>query len=301
MSILKNRKSVEIKSFGIVNGKESHAHERNKKSILLNKVIYDSSITYEEPVKLMVKFVGPEGNIYDLSFGDVYSIDYWPKDKYFEVQTFKNGEYIYYQILKEDVIDVFEIGATSIRDLFPMSTLKPLLKENLNNPHGVSGYKLPRGSGKSRALLSRQTGMDCFDLEPGHIPEVSILTNEEPKNIYEELEELFVKQNEHIKVLLISGAGKDDVKSLAILDYKNKTSESVNGYDLLLALDCLIPNLTKEGLEHFIKVASEALDKKTITDNSLIEGINGEKKAPYFNGYKPNFYFKQRGEKLNDN
>ena len=59
MSILKNRKSIEIKSFGIVNSKESHAHERNKKSILLNKVIYDSSVVYEEPVKLMVKFVGP--------------------------------------------------------------------------------------------------------------------------------------------------------------------------------------------------------------------------------------------------
>lgn len=146
-----------------------------------------------------------------------------------------------------------------------MSTLKPLLKENLNNPHGVSGYKLPRGNGKSRALLSRLTGMDCFDLEPGHIPEVSIPTNEEPKNIYEELEELFVKQNEHIKVLLTSGAGKTDITPLAILDYKNKTSESVNGYDLIAALDCLIPNLTKDGLEHFIKVANEALAKKEIS------------------------------------
>lgn len=260
MSILKNRKSIEIKSFGIVNGKESHAHERNKKSILLNKVIYDSSVVYEEPVKLMVKFVGPEGNIYDLSFGYVYSIDYWPKDKYFEVQTFKNGEYIYYQILKEDVIDVFDIGATSIRDLFPMSTLKPLLKENLNNPHGVSGYKLPRGNGKSRAILSKLTGMDCFDLEPGHIPEIP--RKEEPKNIYEELEELFVKQNEHIKVLLTSGAAKDDIKPLAILDYKNKTSEAVRGDELNVMLDCLIPNLTKEGLEHFIQVASDALAKK---------------------------------------
>lgn len=261
MSILKNSKNVEIKSFGIVNGKESHAHERNKKSILLNKVIYDSSVTYEEPVKLTVKFVGPEGNIYNLSFGDVYSIDYWPKDKYFEVQTFKNGEYIYYQILKEDIIDVFEIGATSIRDLFPMSTLKPILKENLNNPHGISGYKLPRGNGKSIALLSRLTGMDCFDLEPGHIPEITI-PQEEHKNIYEELEELFVKQNEHIKVLLTSGAAKDDIKPLAILDYKSKTSEAVNGYDLMMALDCLVPNLTKEGLEHFIKVANEVLAKK---------------------------------------
>ena len=70
------------------------------------------------------------------------------------------------------------------------------------------------------------------------IPEVSI-PQEEPKNIYEELEELFVKQNEHIKVLLTSGAGKTDIKPLAILDYKNKTSEAVNGYDLLVALDCL--------------------------------------------------------------
>ena len=262
MSILKNSKSIEIKSFGIVNTTESHAHERNKKSILLNKVIYDRSVVYDEPIKLMVKFVGPEGNIYDLSFGYVYSIDYWPKDKYFEVQTFKNGEYIYYQILKEDLIDVFEIGATSIRDLFPMSTLKPVLKENLNNPHGVSGYKLPRGSGKSRAILSRLTGMDCFDLEPGHIPEVSIPTKEEPKNIYEELEELFVKQNEHIKVLMLSGAAKDDIKPIAILDYKSKTSNVVNGYDLMVALDCLIPNLSEEGLEHFIDVANNVLKLK---------------------------------------
>ena len=78
----------------------------------------------------------------------------------------------------------------------------------------------------------------------------------------EELEELFVKQNEHIKVLLTSGAAKDDIKPLAILDYKSKTSEAVNGYDLLVALDCIIPNLTKEGLEHFIQFASDALAKK---------------------------------------
>lgn len=68
--------------------------------------------------------------------------------------------------------------------------------------------------------MSRQTGMDCFDLEPGHIPEIP--SKEEPKNTYEELEELFVKQNEHIKVLLTSGAGKTDIKPLAILDYESK-------------------------------------------------------------------------------
>ena len=150
--------------------------------------------------------------------------------------------------------------STSIRDLFSMSTFKPVLKENLNNPHGVSGYKLPRGSGKSRAILSRLTGIDCFDLEPGHIPEIR--HKEEPKNIHEELEELFVKQNEHIKVLLTSGAGKTDITPLAILDYKNKTSEAVNGYDLIVALDCLIPNLSKEGLEHFIDVAQNVLKMK---------------------------------------
>jgi hypothetical protein len=138
--------------------------------------------------------------------------------------------------------------------------LKLTLLRLLNTPTVARGYKIPRGIGKSRALLSRQTGMDCFDLEPGHIPEIP--RKEEPKNIYEELEELFVKQNEHIKVLLTSGAAKDDIKPLAILDYKNKTSESVNGYDLLLALDCIIPNLTKEGLEHFIQFASDALAKK---------------------------------------
>ena len=140
--------------------------------------------------------------------------------------------------------------------------LKLTLLRLLNTPTVARGYKIPRNIGKSRALLSRQTGMDCFDLEPGHIPDVSMPTKEEPKNIYEELEELFVKQNEHIKVLMLSGAAKDNIKPLAILDYKNKTSESVNGYDLMVALDCLIPNLTKEGLEHFIKVANEVLAKK---------------------------------------
>lgn len=81
MSILKNRKSVEIKSFGIVNRTESHANERNKKSILLNKVIYDSSIVYDEPVKLMVKFVGPEGNIYDPCFIDENSNETYKQTK----------------------------------------------------------------------------------------------------------------------------------------------------------------------------------------------------------------------------
>lgn len=154
-------------------------------------------------------------------------------------------------------------GTTNISpEILEDPALKLTLLRILNTPTVARGYKIPRGIGKSRALLSRQTGMDCFDLEPGHIPEVSMPTNEEPKNIYEELEEFFVKQNEHIKVLLTSGAGKTDIKPLAILDYKNKTSKSVNGYDLLLALDCIIPNLTKEGLEHFIQFASDALAKK---------------------------------------
>lgn len=154
-------------------------------------------------------------------------------------------------------------GATNISpEILEDPALKSTLLRLLNTPTVARGYKLPRGMGKSRALLSRQTGMDCFDLEPGHIPEISIPQKEEPKNIYEELEELFVKQNEHIKVLMLSGAAKDDITPLAILDYKNKTSESVNGYDLIMALDCLVPNLTKEGLEHFIKVANEVLAKK---------------------------------------
>lgn len=179
-----------------------------------------------------------------------------------------------------------------INELYPPSMLKPLLpykvicdnrlKEKeieeirkdpglklvfaklLNTPTVARGYKLPRGMGKSRALLSRQTGMDCFDLEPGHIPEIP--SKEEPKNINEELEELFVKQNEHIKVLLTSGSGKNDIKPLAILDYKSKTSEAVNGYDLMVALDCLIPNLSKEGLEHFIDVANNVLKMKDFGD-----------------------------------
>lgn len=149
-------------------------------------------------------------------------------------------------------------GADSIRDLFPKSILKPAV--GLSISPGEMMHKLPRGVGKSRMVLSRLTGTDCFDLEPGHIPEIP--RKEEPKNIYEELEELFVKQNKHIKVLLTSGAGKTDITPLAILDYNNKTSEAVNRYDLMVALDCLIPNLSKEGLEHFIDVAQNVLKMK---------------------------------------
>lgn len=158
-----------------------------------------------------------------------------------------------------------------------MSTLKPLLKENLNNPHGVSGYKLPRGSGKSRALLSRLTGMDCFDLEPGHIPEISIPTNEEPKNIYEELEELFVKQNEHIE---------EDKKKLNKWD--NRFGNDL-GYQGEIRLG-------KPGRKEFDKngnpihfVDSETfssikkqigISEKAVEDNSLVEGIKN---------YHPNY------------
>ena len=53
-----------------------------------------------------------------------------------------------------------------------------------------------------------------------------------------------------------------DVKPLAILDYKSKTSEAVRGDELNVMLDCLIPNLTKEGLEHFIDVANNVLKMK---------------------------------------
>ena len=124
----------------------------------------------------------------------------------------------------------------------------------------LEDLKEPEEEPERKRTVPRQTGMDCFDLEPGHIPEIPC--KEEPKNIYEELEELFVKQNEHIKVLLISGAGKNDIKPLAILDYKNKTSEAVRGDELNVMLDCLIPNLTKEGLEHFIYVANNVLKMK---------------------------------------
>ena len=138
-------------------------------------------------------------------------------------------------------------GVDSIRDLFPKSILKPAA--GLSISQGEILHKLPRVVGKSRMVLSRLTGTE-------------IPCKEESKNIYAELEELFVKQNEHIKVLMLSGAGKTDITPLAILDYKSKTSEAVNGYDLMVALDCLIPNLSKEGLEHFIEVANNVLKMK---------------------------------------
>ena len=106
--ILKN-KCVVIKSFGEFNQLKTHAHERNKKSVLLNKVIYNSTVVYDTPVKIAVEYVGPEGNLSTLTFDNVYSIDYWLEDTYFEVQTFQNGETIYNQFLKSDVIDVYEL------------------------------------------------------------------------------------------------------------------------------------------------------------------------------------------------
>ena len=63
---------------------------------------------------------------------------------------------------------------SSIHDLFPKSLLKPIYRENLNIPPGYMGSKIPRGIGKSRMILSVLTGQDCFDLEPGHIPEITI-------------------------------------------------------------------------------------------------------------------------------
>lgn len=40
--------------------------------------------------------------------------------------------------------------------------LKLTLLRLLNTPTVARGYKIPRGVGKSRAVLSRMTGMDCF-------------------------------------------------------------------------------------------------------------------------------------------
>ena len=108
IDILKN-KCVVIKTFGEFNQLKTHEHERNKKSVLLNKVIYNSTVVYDTPVKIAVEYVGPEGNLSTLTFENVYSIDYWLEDTYFEVQTFKNGETIYNQFLKSDVINVYEL------------------------------------------------------------------------------------------------------------------------------------------------------------------------------------------------
>lgn len=46
------------------------------------------------------------------------------------------------------------------------------------------------------------------------------------------------------------------------LPIRTQTSESVDRYDLMMALDCLIPNLSKEVLEHFIDVAQNVLKMK---------------------------------------
>lgn len=80
-----------------------------------------------------------------------------------------------------------------IHSLFPKSMLKGPSNFDLP-PGGCMGTKWSRGNGKSRAVLSSITGVNCFDLEPGHIPEVSIPTKEEPKSLNEELEELLVKK-----------------------------------------------------------------------------------------------------------
>ena len=149
--------------------------------------------------------------------------------------------------------DGFSGYVDTFRELMPDE--KQLIKESVATEIYSQTDKNP-GSDEESEFRSKKFHIPDETLEDLKEPE------EEPKNIYEELEELFIKQNEHIKVLLTSGAGKTDITPLAILDYKNKTSESVNGYDLMVALDCLVPNLTKEGLEHFIKVANDALAKK---------------------------------------
>lgn len=109
MTDIFKHKSVVIKSFGEFNRLKTHEHERNNKSVLLNKVIFNSTVVYDTPVKISVEYVGPEGNLSTLTFDNVYSIDYWFEDEYFEVQTFQNGETIYNQFLKSDVIDVYEL------------------------------------------------------------------------------------------------------------------------------------------------------------------------------------------------
>lgn len=184
--------------------------------------------------------------------------------------------------------------------------LKLTLLRLLNTPTVARGYKIPRGIGKSRALLSRQTGMDCFDLEPGHIPEVSMPTNEEPKNIYEELEKLFVKQNEHIKVLLTSGAAKDMVTTIITTVRANikfivkalkltrleEDKEKIKKWDNRFGNDSGYQGeilLGKPGRKEFDKngnpihfVDSETfssikkqigISEKAVKDNSLVEGI----------------------------
>lgn len=185
--------------------------------------------------------------------------------KLIDIHVKLNKDSLIYQLFKQPEDTVKHIlkyfnpeGVSGVHDLWSKSMLKLAL--NFETPPSHIVFKIPRCNGKSRRVLSAITGVNCFDLEPGHIPEIR--HKEEPKNIHEELEELFVKQNEHIKVLLTSGSGKDDIKPLAILNYKSKTSEALNGYDLMVALDCLISNLSKEGLEHFIDVANNVLKIK---------------------------------------
>ena len=110
MTDIFKHKSVVIKSFGEFNRLKTHEHERNNKSVLLNKVIYNSTVVYDTPVKISVEYVGTDGNLSTLTFDNVYSIDYFPEDKYFEVQTFQNGETMYNQFLKSDVLDVYEFN-----------------------------------------------------------------------------------------------------------------------------------------------------------------------------------------------
>lgn len=105
-----NTKTITIKSFGIFNFQKSHNYIRNKNSELLNKVIYNSTVVYEKPVIIIVDYIDSTGNIKQMEFANVFSIDYWLEDKYFEVQTYTKGCITYNQFLKSDVIDVKEKG-----------------------------------------------------------------------------------------------------------------------------------------------------------------------------------------------
>lgn len=105
-------KTLTIESFGTSNVQKCHGHTKNKNSDLLNKVMCDSTVVYVNPTIILVEYIDSTGNIKQMEFANVFSIDYWLEDDYFEVQTYTKGCTTYNQFLKSDVIDVKESEKT---------------------------------------------------------------------------------------------------------------------------------------------------------------------------------------------
>lgn len=183
-------KTLTIESFGTSNVQKCHGHTKNKNSDLLNKVMCDSTVAYVNPTIILVEYIDSTGNIKQMEFANVFSIDYWLEDDYFEVQTYTKGCTTYNQFLKSDVIDVKESEKTMNKeqlysvyvqfkkgeDAVAMGNKTTTSVEVIGDVLVIEGYYR---HGKGKVIYNLNTIKSC-----SLIP----LSEEENKKMWEELE-----------------------------------------------------------------------------------------------------------------